>query len=176
MEIEKLQETIPDYARDLKINLGNVLQQVELNEAQTWGTAVACAIAARNTRLTAAVLADAAGHLNEAALGSAKAAAAIMGMNNILYRFRHLVTNEKYGTLPARLRMQAIRGHGGDPVDFELFSLAVSAINGCAACVNAHEHVLLEKGLSEEVVMAAVRIAATFHAVAAVLDAESSLA
>ena len=82
-----------------------------------------------------------------------------MGMNNIFYRFRHLSSNEKYGTMPARLRMQVIRTHGSDPVDFELWCLAVSAINGCGVCVDAHEKVLREKGVGEETILAAVRIA-----------------
>jgi alkyl hydroperoxide reductase subunit D len=90
-------------------------------------------------------------------------------MNNIFYRFRHLSTNEKYATMPARLRMQIIARRGGDPVDFELWCLAVSAINGCGACVDSHEHVLRDKGVTEETVLAAVRIASTIHAVAAVL-------
>jgi alkyl hydroperoxide reductase subunit D len=93
-----------------------------------------------------------------------------MGMNNIFYRFRHLSTNEKYSTMPARLRMQIIARHGGDPVDFELWCLAVSAINGCGACVDSHERVLREKGVGEETILAAVRIASVIHGVAAVLD------
>ena len=92
-----------------------------------------------------------------------------MGMNNIFYRFRHLSGNEKYATMPARLRMQVIRGHGSDPVDFELWCLAVSAVNGCGVCVQAHENVLREKGVSEETILAAVRIAATLHGLAAVV-------
>ncbi len=103
---------------------------------------------------------------------AAKAASAIMGMNNIFYRFRHLSSNEKYSTMPARLRMQVIGRHGSDPVDFELWCLAVSAINGCGVCVDAHEKVLREKGVTEETILAAVRIASTIYALAATLDAD----
>jgi alkyl hydroperoxide reductase subunit D len=99
-----------------------------------------------------------------------------MGMNNIFYRFRHLSSNEKYTAMPARLRMQVIARHGSDPVDFELWCLAVSAINGCGVCVNAHEKVLREKGVTEETVLAAVRIASIVHALAAVFDAERAAA
>jgi alkyl hydroperoxide reductase subunit D len=169
MSLEQLLETLPEYAKDLKLNMGSVLRQTELTEQQTWGTAVCCAMASRNAALLESILAEAAGHLNEQAMFAAKGAAAIMGMNNIFYRFRHLSTNEKYATMPARLRMQIIARHGGDPVDFELWCLAVSAINGCGACVDSHEHVLREKGVTEETVLAAVRIASTIHAVAAVL-------
>jgi|SRR5665213_591930 len=174
--MEQLYELFPDYARDLKLNLQNVLKQSELTEQQTWGTAVACAIAARNSLLTAAVLAEAGRHLSPEALNAAKSAAAIMGMNNIYYRFQHLSGNERYGQIPARLRMQAIRSHGADPADFELWCVAVSAINGCGTCVASHEKVLLSKGLTEETILAAIRIASVIHGAAAVLDAETALA
>lgn len=167
--MEKLLESIPDYAKDLRLNLGTVLRQPELTEQQAWGTAVATAMASRNPKLLEQVMAEAAGHLNEQALYAAKAAAAVMGMNNIYYRFRHLSSNPKYGEMSARLRMQVIRTHGSDPLDFELWCLAVSAINGCAACVDAHERALREKGGNEETVLAAVRIAAVIHGLAAVL-------
>src|SRR5205085_1966354 len=107
--------------------------------------------------------------LNEQALFAARGAAAIMGMSNIFYRFRHLSSNPKYASSPARLRMQIVARHGGDPVDFELWCLAVSAINGCGVCVDAHEKVLLEKGVNEETILAAVRIASTIHALAVVV-------
>ena len=95
-----------------------------------------------------------------------------MGMNNIFYRFRHMVGREEYNNIPGRLRMQIIRAHGGDPVDFELCCLAVSSVNGCEACLKSHEAVLREKGIKEESILASVRIASTLHAVASVLEAE----
>ncbi len=176
MELEKLVELVPDYAKDLRLNMGSVLRQTELTERQTWGTALSCAIACRNRRLVQAVEAEASKHMDATEVSAAKSAAALMGMSNIFYRFRHLTSNEKYGSIPARLRMQGIRTHGGDPVDFELWCLAVSAINGCGACVDSHEHELHEKGVNEETITAAVRIAAVFHAVAAVMDAEPAFA
>jgi alkyl hydroperoxide reductase subunit D len=158
------------------LNLSSVLIQAELTEAQTLGSLVACAIASRNARLLDFALAEAGRRAAPQVVHSAKAAAAMMGMNNIFYRFRHLSSHERYGTIPARLRMQIIRGHGGDPVDFELYCLAVSAINGCGACVDAHEKVLREKGVAEESILAAVRIASVVHALASVLEAEEAAA
>jgi len=172
MILSELMDTVPAYARDLKLNFSTLTQQAELNPQQIWGTVVASAVASRNMEFTQAVLAEAVTHLSPQALEAAKGAAAIMGMNNIYYRFGHLATNEKYRTLPARLRMNIIRSHGIEPVDFELWSLAVSAINGCGMCVDAHEKVLREKGMNEEAVIAAVRIAAVVHGLAAVFDAE----
>jgi lipoyl-dependent peroxiredoxin subunit D len=176
MSIETLLERVPPFAKDLKLNLGSVLRQTELTQQQLWGTAVATAIAARNTAVLAAVLADAQQHLSPEALEAAKSAAAVMGMNNVYYRFLHLTANEKYRTIPARLRMNVLRTHGVEAADFELWCLAVSAVNNCQACVVSHEQVVREKGISEEGVLAAVRVAAVIHALAGVFDAETAAA
>jgi alkyl hydroperoxide reductase subunit D len=126
----------------------------------------------RNPQVIRAILNEAEKHLSAEAMNAAKSAAAVMGMNNVYYRFLHLTTNEKYRAIPARLRMNVIRTHGADPVDFELWCLAASAINGCAACVDSHEKVVRSKGLPEEAVAASMRLASVIHAVAAVMDAE----
>jgi alkyl hydroperoxide reductase subunit D len=172
MTIEQLADRVPNYAKDLKLNLGSVLRQTELTEQQLWGTAVACAIACRNADVTEAVAGVARTHLSPQAFEAAESAAAIMGMNNVYYRFLHMTDNEKYRTIPARLRMNVIRQHGIEPVDFELWCIAVSALNNCQVCASSHEKVVREKGLTEEAILAAVRIAAVLHAVAGVMDAE----
>lgn len=171
MNLPEIAESLPAYARDLKLNLQNVLAQSELSQQQTWTIAAACALACRNETLSHAILAEAAAKIEPQQLESAKAASAIMGLNNIYYRFRHMLDKEEYANIPARLRMQVIRNHGGDPADFELACLAVSAIHGCQACIRSHEAVVREKGVTAEAVVAGVRIAATLHAVAAVLEA-----
>jgi lipoyl-dependent peroxiredoxin subunit D len=173
MNFDALMDTIPAYAKDLKLNFSSVVrQQTELNEQQAWGTVVASAIASRNQQFILAALEEGATHLSPEALEASKAAAAIMGMNNIFYRFLHLTSNEKYGTMRAGLRMNVMRTHGIDPLDFELWSTAVSAINGCGTCVDSHEKMLREKGVNEEKILAAVRIASVVHAIAVVLDAQ----
>jgi alkyl hydroperoxide reductase subunit D len=174
MSLETIRAALPDYARDLKLNLSSVLGATTLTPQQIWGTAVASAIAARNPALRDAVLDEAAGRLTPAALAAAKAAAAIMGMNNVYYRFTHLVGKADYRTLPARLRMNVIGNPGVDRVDFELWSLAVSAINGCGMCLEAHEREVAAKGIGGEAVQDVVRIASVIHAVAVTLEAESA--
>jgi alkyl hydroperoxide reductase subunit D len=173
MTLNNLLDTVPAYAKDLKLNLSSLVQQQELNEQQLWGTAVASAVASRNPQVIQTVLAEAALHLSPQALDAAKSAAAVMGMNNIYYRFQHLAKNPRYATLPARLRMNALRTHGIDPVDFELWCTAVSAINGCGACVDSHEQVLRNKGMTEESILAAVRLASVIHGLATVFDTEA---
>ncbi|MBV8438384.1 MAG: carboxymuconolactone decarboxylase family protein [Silvibacterium sp.] len=173
MSVDALIESLPNYAKDLKLNYSSLIRQsTELTPQQLWGTVVASALATRNPGLTEAVLAEAANHLTPQALEAAKAAAAVMGMNNVYYRFLHLTSNEKYATLPARLRMNVMRTHGVDHIDFELWALAVSAINGCGKCVDSHEKVVREKGTGEETILAIVRVASIIHAIGVVLDAE----
>jgi lipoyl-dependent peroxiredoxin subunit D len=174
MTVEEIMDGLPVYAKDLKLNFSSLVrQQAELNEQQLWGTVVASAIVSRTPELTNAVLAEAATHLSPQALEAAKAAAAIMGMNNVYYRFLHLSSNEKYRTMPAKLRMNVMRSHGVEQMDFELWSTAASAINGCGACVDSHEKVLRQHGVTEEQILMAVRIASVIHAIASVLDAET---
>ncbi len=173
MPLEKVAEVIPDYAKDLRLNLTSLLRQTELTEQQFWGTMVTCAMACRNGILIEELLPEASSHLSPDAFAAAKAAAAVMGMNNIFFRFGHLSSNEKYRTMPSKLRMNVIRTHGANPVDFELWCLAASAVNGCGTCVDSHEQVVREKGISEEAVLAAVRVASILHGIATVLDTES---
>jgi alkyl hydroperoxide reductase subunit D len=173
MTIEALKDALPDYARDLKLNLSSLAQEGLLNEQQRAGTFLACALASRNQAVTAAVMASFAPKLSPEALAAAKSAAAIMAMNNIYYRFTHLASAADYKTMPARLRMNVIGKPGVDKADFELWCLAVSAINGCGVCIDSHEKILREAGLSAEQIQAAVRIAAVVHAIAATLDGEA---
>ena len=175
MSIDTLKSALPDYAKDLKLNLSSLAAEPSLSEQQRAGTFVASALASRSPVVTEALVAEFGPKLSPAALEAAKAAASIMAMNNIYYRFVHLVSAADYKTLPAKLRMNVIGKPGVEKVDFELWSLAVSAINGCGMCVDSHERELRKHGLGVEAVQAAVRIAAVVHAVAATLDGEAAL-
>jgi len=170
MTIDQLKDRIPDYAKDLRINLGVIAGSTALTPQQAWGTAVAAAVTAKNPEVLAAVLADAAPHLTPEAITAAKGAAAIMGMNNVYYRFVHMMGDAaEYGAMPARLRMQVIGKPGVEHLDFELWCLAASAITGCEQCVRSHEKVVRERGGSKESVQDAVRIAAVVQGVALTL-------
>src|ERR1700733_14752581 len=174
--LDLIRESIPDYARDLKLNLGSVLTEAGapgLNGKQIWAVAVASAIASRNLAFTRALEAASAEYLDAAHLQAARAAAAIMGMNNVYYRFLHLVEDAEYQGMPARLRMNVIGNPGIDKLDFELLSLAVSAINACGLCITSHEKKLRAHGITREQIQSAVRIAAVVHAVAGVLEYSS---
>ncbi len=175
MSIDSLKERLPDYAKDLKLNLSSLASDETLNPQQRDGTLLASALASRNADVIRAITAHVAESLSDEAKTGAKAAASIMGMNNVYYRFVHLASAKEYKTLPAKLRMNIIGNPGVDKTDFELWSLAVSAVNGCGMCIDAHEKVLRENGLSTEQVQAAVRIASVIHAIAATLDGEDAM-
>lgn len=172
MSIDTLKNLLPEYAKDLKLNLSALANEEILDAQKLWGTFVASAFGARNKTVIDLIVEEAKGHLSPEAMSAAKAAAAIMGMNNIYYRFAHLAANKDYLTMPAGLRMNVIGNPGVDKADFELWALAVSAINGCGMCIDAHEAALRKDGLSTAQIQAAARIAAVVHAVAAVLDGE----
>ncbi|MDI1286895.1 MAG: carboxymuconolactone decarboxylase family protein [Reyranella sp.] len=175
MSIDVLKDRLPDYARDLKLNLSSLAAEQLLSPQQKAGSFIAAALAANHAPTTEAVVDIYGRELSTEALTAVKTAAALMAMNNIYYRFVHLVHAADYKTLPAKLRMTAMAKPGVDKVDFELWSLVVSAINGCGMCLEAHERVCREH-LSPEQIQAAVRIAATVHAVARTLSAEEALA
>jgi alkyl hydroperoxide reductase subunit D len=172
-QLELLRAEIPEPARDIRLNLQSVLAPGTLTPAQRWGVAVASAVVARNARVQAAVLADARAEVDAAVIDDALAAAALMAMNNVFYRFRHLVGKPSYTEMPARLRMNRIAKVAASKLDFELFCLAASAIGGCGTCMQAHEKVVLAAGLTEEQVLDAVRIAATINAAAVSLEMEA---
>jgi alkyl hydroperoxide reductase subunit D len=171
MALTDLTQTLPDYAKDLRLNMSSLLQDQTITDQQKYGTLLACAHATGFRPLIAEAEAEAGAKLSPEAVTAAKAAAAIMAMNNVYYRFTHLASNPEYQTLPARLRMNVIGAPGIEKADFELFCLAVSAINGCGACIDSHEKVLKQHGVKTETIQAAVRLASVVQAVAATLRA-----
>lgn len=165
-----LRESLPEPARDLKVNLQSVLQESSLSADQRWGVAVACGLASRNRTLGQALLDEARTAVGPAVVDDARAAATLMAMNNVYYRFKHMVGKDEYGPLPARLRMTRVAKPASNKPDFELMCLAVSAIGGCERCVQAHEKTVREAGITAEQVNDAIRIAATVMGVAVGLE------
>jgi alkyl hydroperoxide reductase subunit D len=168
--LQRLAAALPDTAKDIRLNLTGVLQSNVLTAAQAWGCALAVAHAARSPALVDAVVTAAGELLPAGSAADAQAAAALMAMNNVFYRFRHMVGKPEYEQLPPRLRMQRLATPAAGKLDFELFALAVSAVNGCGTCVQAHERVVVDGGLTTAHVHDAVRIAAVFHAAAVALS------
>ncbi|PAL27119.1 carboxymuconolactone decarboxylase family protein [Acetobacter syzygii] len=173
MSIDALKDRIPDYAKDLRLNLGSLASDISLTPQQLGGAFVASALAARNDAVTREIVAQFRDVLSEQALAAAQSANAIMGMNNIYYRFVHMAGGE-YAKMPAQLRMSVIGNPGVDKADFELWCLAVSIINGCDLCVTSHEKIVRD-ALGAGAVQTAARIAATVHAVAVTLQGADAL-
>ncbi len=176
MSIASLQDKLGTYARDVKLNLSAMAEDDSLTEQQKYGLFVACGHATRNAAVAAALEAEAASHLSAEALDAARGAGVLMGMNNVYYRFLHLTSNPEYRTMPARLRMQLIGKPGVEKVDFELWCLAVSAINGCGMCMDSHEKVVREGGLPASAVQTAVRFAAIIQSAAVGIETAAVLA
>jgi alkyl hydroperoxide reductase subunit D len=173
MTLDELKTALPAYAKDLRLNLESVLSEggaPGLSMKQIRAVALASAIAARHIPLTRALESFAADLLDATECDGVRAAAAIMGMTNVYYRFTHLVANKEYETLRASLRMNVMANPGIEKIAFEAASLAVSAINGCGMCLDAHEKTLRQHGVSAQGVQSVVRIAAVIHAVAVTLE------
>ena len=177
MSLDALRETLPPYAKDLSLNLSSLANETVLSDQQKWGAFLASAYAVGVGPVIRAVEdhVTVAG-LSEEARNAAKSASTIMAMNNVYYRALHLLSNGEYRTLPARLRMNVIANPGVDKADFELWCTTVSAINGCGACLDAHEEELKKRGVPNTQIQAAIRIGAVVNAVSRAIQAEQALA
>jgi len=173
--LEIIKNQLPGYAKDLKLNLSSLMREETLTPVRRYGALLAAALATGNASLIQAVSAEASAHMSAAELENARAANAMMAMTNIYYRFLHMAKDAEYSHMPAGLRMQVIGRPPAGKVDFELYSLVVSAVNGCAFCVAAHDGELKKAGLSHVEIQASIRIAATVHAVASVLGGEEAM-
>ncbi len=138
MTIQALKSNLPDYAKDIRLNLSSVLSAggaPGLSQEQILGIALASSYATKVPAVIEAMTAEVDDVLTQAHVNAAKASAVIMAMNNIYYRFAHLTSDKDLQSMPANLRMSIVANPGIDQVDFELYALAVSALNGCGKCM-----------------------------------------
>lgn len=173
MALDNLKEGLPEYAKDLKLNLGTLSRSTELSEQQLWGTFLAAAAATRNDTIISEIAEEASQHLSDEYVNAAYGAASIMAMNNVAYRAKSFLGSD-YAQVRMGLRMNIINKSGIDKVDFELMALAVSTINGCHDCTKAHEKTVTSEGLTKEQVFEAVKIAATIQGVAQAIQIEAA--
>ena len=175
MSLETLRAALPAYAKDINLNLSSLAAETVLSDQQKWGAFLASAYAVGVPAVVKAIEAEASANgLSEDAANAARAAAAIMGMNNVYYRSLHLLHNQEYRTIPARLRMNVIANPGVEKIDFELWCTAVSAINGCGMCLDSHEAELKKHGVPAAQIQTALRIAAVVNAASAIARAEAA--
>ena len=173
MSIDNLRSALPEYAKDQKLNLGSLTRTTELNEQQLWGTLLASAAATGNDTVFAEISEEPKEHLSDEAFEAALGAATVMAMNNVAYRAKHFL-GEDYTNVKFGLRMNIIAKPGVEKADFELWSLAVSTINGCEHCAVAHSNTVREEGLTKEQVWEAVKVAAVIQAVAQTVQIEAA--
>ena len=173
MSLDKIKEHIPEYAKDLKLNLSTVSRCETLSQKQTYGCMYACALVSQHPGMAKMVLEDSGNVLEDADVTGAKSAASIMSMNNIYYRFAHMIGDDEIEKMPAKLRMNVIGKPGCDKTDFECWSLAVSVINNCQKCIQAHYSQLQNAGFTKQQIQDIARISSTVRAVAEVLKWES---
>jgi alkyl hydroperoxide reductase subunit D len=171
MDLQAIKDRIPDFAKDLRLNLDAVLSRSSLTPALARGAAIAAAFAAK-----APALVEALGHdsvIEPAHAHAALTAAALMGMNNAWYPFVEMAGDPDLKTMRAELRMNAYANHGGvDRASFELYALAASIVGKCEFCVSSHYKLLRESGYSAQQLRDVGRIAAVVNAVAQVLAAQ----
>lgn len=172
MGLDTLKDLIKDYGRDIRLNLESVLTPEGapgLNETQIQGIFLASAYATKSQTLLH--LAEELVQLSAEEREGVKAATTIMGMNNVYYRFLHLLEGQdELKKLPAKLRMTVIGRPGIEKVNFEAYCLAVSAINGCGMCLTAHVHELKKAGLDDLAIQSVIRIASVTNAAAQALE------
>ena len=168
MSIETLKNSLPDFAKDIRLNLTSIMTEEgsgDLKQRQIYLIALTVAYALKNRSVIDAIKNEGQELLSDTDIHAAKSAATIMAMNNIYYRFVHLTSDKSFSTMPAKLRMNVIGNPGIEKIDFELSSLAVSAINGCGMCIDAHTHELINAGVTKLAIQSAIRIASVLNAV-----------
>ncbi len=176
MNVENIRSIIPDYAKDLRLNLGSVITTSSLDPVMAWGAALTAALVSKNAQVIQGILADAKAHLDATHLEGVKSAAAIMGMTNVWYKFTDMVKDDEVKKLPAKLRMNVIMNHGGvNQALFEGWGLAASVVNACGVCVTAHAAQLRKQDMTAQHVVDIARIATVVKAVADTLSFDKML-
>jgi lipoyl-dependent peroxiredoxin subunit D len=171
MGVDAIRSAVPDYAKDLRLNLGSVITTSSLGPVMAWGSALTAALVCKNASVIQGILEDASAHLDETHIDGVKAAAAIMSMNNVWYKFTDLVQDPEVKKQPAKLRMNVMMNHGGvSQALFESWSLAASVVNACGVCINAHAAQMKKQELTSQNIVDIGRIAAVVKAVADTLS------
>jgi len=166
--VDQLKETIPDYAKDTRLNIDSVIKRSTLEPDVAEACALAAAFATGNTKLWTWIQSQLS---NQTEAVAAVTAASLMSMNNVWYPYVEMADDPALKGLPAQLRMNAIASHGGTTkANFEAFSLAASIVGKCHFCVKAHYDTLKTEGYSVENLRDIGRIASVMNSVAKVLN------
>lgn len=177
MGVDDLRSTMPEYARDLRLNLGSVMSASNLDPVMAWGSALTAALVSKNAQVIQNISEDAKAHLDEAQIKAVKSAAAMMSMTNVWYKFTDLVKDDEVKKQPPKLRMNAMLNHGGvDHALYEAWSLSASVVNACGVCIDAHASQLSKLGIDAQQVGDIGRIAAVVKAISDTFTFEAASA
>jgi len=166
--LNSIKEQIPDYAKDIRLNLDGVIARSSLAPEDALGVALAAAFAANSQPLVAAFRAN----MPQAEANAALTAAALMGMNNVWYPYLEMSGDEELKKQRAELRMNAYATTGGvEKKKFEAYALSASIVGKCHFCVQSHFELLKKEGLTTQQLRDIGRIAAVVNAAAQVLAA-----
>ncbi|MGF6722463.1 alkyl hydroperoxide reductase subunit D [Paraburkholderia sp. GAS41] len=169
--LSAIKALVPDYAKDIRLNLDGTIARSSLEGTDAVGVALAAAFAAKSPVLVEAIRNS--GVLSPEEINGALTAAALMAMNNVWYPYVEMTDNADLKSQPAGLRMNAYASHGGvDKRRFEMYALAASIIGKCHFCVKSHFDTLVGEGMSSTQLRDVGRIAAVVNAVAQVVVAE----
>ncbi|MGH8504157.1 MAG: carboxymuconolactone decarboxylase family protein [Gammaproteobacteria bacterium] len=171
--IDTIKQAIPDYAKDIRLNLDGVIARSSLEGNDAVGVALAAAFAAQSKTIVDAI--RNANVLAPEELNAALSAASLMGMNNIWYPYVEMAEDKDLSSQPAQLRMNAYANSGGvDKRRFEMYALAASIVGKCHFCVKSHYALLRKEGMSAQQLRDVGRVVAVINAAAQVIAAESS--
>ncbi len=167
--VDEVKELVPEYAKDIKLNLDTVINRSTVDYDYASSLALAAALATGNQDIVAMI---SAGVTDEVEKNAAFTAAALMAQNNVWYPYTEMADDPNLTGLPAQLRMNAITSHGGTTkAKFESYALIASIIGKCHFCVKAHYETLKQEGYTVEQLRDIGRIAATINAIAKVVVA-----
>jgi alkyl hydroperoxide reductase subunit D len=163
--VDDVKNSIPDHAKDIKLNLDAVINRSGLDEVDAHACALAAAIMSNNGELAYEI------SMNGPLLGTpereaAKTAAALMALNNTYYPFVEMTGDENLKAVGAGLRMNAYATHGGvTKKKFEMYALAASVVGKCHFCIKSHYELLKKEGMTVQQLNAVGKIAAVVGAI-----------
>ena len=171
LTVSDLKDQIPDYSKDIKLNLSSLIINSDMDEKLVYGCALASALALDNEKISDIFIEECKSRFDNDYVEAVKGTVCIMTLNNVWYKYREAMPNNEMKMAPQKMRVNIMREYAG--LDMELFeslSLCISAVNGCQFCVTAHSELLLNNGKSKDYILNIGRIASTIVAVSKALS------
>ena len=170
--LNSIKELIPDYAKDIRLNIDGTIARSSLEGSDAVGVALAAAFAAKSRKIIDII--SASGALSEVEKNAVLTASALMGMNNVWYPYVEMTEDADLKSQPAQLRMNAYATNGGvDKRRFEMYALSASIIGKCQFCIKSHFDLLKHEGMSSQQLRDVGRIAAVINAASQVIAASN---